>query len=604
MVTLWKIGAAHAAREQDITHKCALHFGRIKHHMPGCMAGAMTYLQYMLTQGDGITILEPTCGLERPGRGKAVSGCRHGKAVYPKLIPRMRSDDGQAQAICQILRRCGMVHMGMGNPNLLQRYAHFFGGRYQQVQITTGVDDRSLMGLIAPDYGAVLFKRGDRNCFVVEHVPSLSSAYGRSKVQCTIGVLADSAMSNRTQTDTLKPTVESFARIAGLEALCRGCTLSVFPLLLYRAWGSAQLVSEIYFCVGLLSLTCALLVPALTRIFTRRQVYLGAVSLYLVASGFGALQGKWTTLALVCAIAAAAVSFVCYNSYVLDHLEKSDFSRLETMRLLYGGAGWVVGPFAGVWLLSLGGPAPFVLLGLAASAMLWLIWKTPLGDGKFQARKASNTAEAAHDSRRANPLALVVRFFSQPRLVTAWLIPLVRSCGWWMFFVYLGIFALENKLGEQVGGVSSSVANMGLFLAPLMLVWMQKRSVRTAIRVGCLGASACYLLAAILSYWPWVTIGFLLAGTIFLVLLDTCAGLPFLMSVKPSERTEMSAVYSSFRDVSGIVSPAIAWVVLQFAPVVGVFAVGALILLGACLLAGRLHPELGVPGAIRQRNAA
>ena len=76
------------------------------------------------------------------------------------------------------------------------------------------------------------------------------------------------------------------------------------------------------------------------------------------------------------------------------------------------------------------------------------------------------------------------------------------------------------------------------------------------------------------------------------------------MSVKPSERTEMSAVYSSFRDVSGIVSPAIAWVVLQFVPVVGVFAVGALILLGAWLLAGQLHPQLGVPGAARARSTS
>ena len=401
-----------------------------------------------------------------------------------------------------------------------------------------------------------------------------------------------------------QPTVESFARIAGLEALCRGCTLSVFPLLLYRAWGSAQLVSEIYFCVGLASLMAALLVPAMARIFTRRQVYLGAVSLYLVASALGMLQGKWTTLALLCAIIAAAISFVCYNSYVLDHLEKTDFSRLETMRLFYGGAGWVVGPFAGVWLLTVWEGAPFVLLAGSASSMAWLIWKTPLGEGKFLARGSGSGAEQAHDSRSANPLGLVIRFFSQPRLVTAWVLPLVRSCGWWMFFVYLGIFALENNLGEQVGGIASSVANMGLFLAPLMLLWMQRRSVRTAIRVGCQGASACYLAAAALSHWPWATVGCLLAGTLFLVLLDTCAGLPFLMSVKPSERTEMSAVYSSFRDVSGIISPAIAWLVLQFSPVVGVFGVGALILLGAWQLAGRLHPELGVPGSARVRQGA
>ena len=422
--------------------------------------------------------------------------------------------------------------------------------------------------------------------------------------QGTIGALLSSAMSSQALSVLPQPTVESFARIAGLEALCRGCTLSVFPLLLYRAWGSAQLVSEIYFCVGLASLMAALLVPALVRVLSRRQVYLGAVSLYLVASALGMLQGKWTTLALLCAIIAAAISFVCYNSYVLDHLEKTDFSRLETMRLFYGGAGWVVGPFAGVWLLTVWEGAPFVLLAGSASSMAWLIWKTPLGEGKFLARGSGSGAEQAHDSRSANPLGLVIRFFSQPRLVTAWVLPLVRSCGWWMFFVYLGIFALENNLGEQVGGIASSVANMGLFLAPLMLLWMQRRSVRTAIRVGCLGASACYLAAAALSHWPWATVGCLLAGTLFLVLLDTCAGLPFLMSVKPSERTEMSAVYSSFRDVSGIISPAIAWLVLQFSPVVGVFGVGALILLGAWQLAGRLHPELGVPGSARVRQGA
>ena len=422
--------------------------------------------------------------------------------------------------------------------------------------------------------------------------------------QGTIGALLSSAMSSQALSVLPQPTVESFARIAGLEALCRGCTLSVFPLLLYRAWGSAQLVSEIYFCVGLASLMAALLVPALVRVLSRRQVYLGAVSLYLVASALGMLQGKWTTLALLCAIIAAAISFVCYNSYVLDHLEKTDFSRLETMRLFYGGAGWVVGPFAGVWLLTGWEGAPFVLLAGSASSMAWLIWKTPLGEGKFLARGSGSGAEQAHDSRSANPLGLVIRFFSQPRLVTAWVLPLVRSCGWWMFFVYLGIFALENNLGEQVGGIASSVANMGLFLAPLMLLWMQRRSVRTAIRVGCLGASACYLAAAALSHWPWATVGCLLAGTLFLVLLDTCAGLPFLMSVKPSERTEMSAVYSSFRDVSGIISPAIAWLVLQFSPVVGVFGVGALILLGAWQLAGRLHPELGVPGSARVRQGA
>jgi hypothetical protein len=88
----------------------------------------------------------------------------------------------------------------------------------------------------------------------------------------------------------------------------------------------------------------------------------------------------------------------------------------------------------------------------------------------------------------------------------------------------------------------------------------------------------------------------LLAGaSIFLVTLDVVGGLPFLMSVKPSERTEMSAVYSSFRDVSGILTPGIAWMVLFVLPLQGIFAAAGIGLLTAWGIAGQLHPRLGTP---------
>jgi hypothetical protein len=84
-----------------------------------------------------------------------------------------------------------------------------------------------------------------------------------------------------------------------------------------------------------------------------------------------------------------------------------------------------------------------------------------------------------------------------------------------------------------------------------------------------------------------------MAASIFLVTLDVVGGLPFLMSVKPSERTEMSAVYSSFRDVSGILTPGAAWLVLFFAPLPGIFVAAGIGLLAAWAVAGQLHPRLG-----------
>jgi len=391
-----------------------------------------------------------------------------------------------------------------------------------------------------------------------------------------------------------KPSVQDFARIGGLEAIVRGGTLSVFPLVMYRAWANAAVVSQIYFAIGLVSLFTALMVPALARRFPRRSIYLCASGLYVVGAGFGALGGPFATMALLCSVMAAALSFVCFNAYVLDYVSKNDFGKLETLRLFYGGVGWVVGPALGVWLLGVAQWAPFALVGTAAGLIVLLVARTPLGNGKAIAQTTM--------ARRSHPLALVGRFFSQPRLVTGWLLPVIRSCGWWFYFVYVGIFALENGLGDKAGGVASSLANMGLFMAPLMLRWMRRHSVREAVRLGCLGGGVLFLAATLLSPWPWATVALLVVGTVFLVLLDTCAGLPFLMAVKPSERTEMSAVYSSFRDASGIVSPGIAWLVLQFFPVVGVFSVAGMALLAAWLVAGKLHPDLGVPGAERQRN--
>jgi hypothetical protein len=102
-----------------------------------------------------------------------------------------------------------------------------------------------------------------------------------------------------------------------------------------------------------------------------------------------------------------------------------------------------------------------------------------------------------------------------------------------------------------------------------------------------------FLLAGILHGVPPVAVACLMAGSLFLILLDVCGGLPFLLAVKPSERTEMSAIYSSFRDVSGILTPGGAWLVLLVWPVSGLFVAGSLPFFFAWLMGRRLHPRLG-----------
>ena len=394
-----------------------------------------------------------------------------------------------------------------------------------------------------------------------------------------------------------KPGVQAFAIVGGMEAIVRGMALSVYPLLMYRAWGDAVVVSQLYFAVGVVSLLTGLLVPLLTRHVPRRFVYSLGALLFVLSAGFGMVGGKVTTAALLCHVMATATVFVCYNAYVLDNVPSTEFGRLESLRLLCGGFGWTVGPVLGVWLVRLWHGAPFVIVGLAALGMLGAFWLLRIGSHAL----AASAAQSRGATTSPNPMTYLRRFAAQPRLVAGWLFVVLRSCGWWVYTVYVGIFAVQNGLGDQVGGFASSLANTGLFMAPLMLRWMQRRSVRHAVRTGFLVSGCCFILGALLSPLPWATVAVLALASWFLVLLDVCGGLPFLMSVKPAQRTEMSAVYSSFRDVSGILTPGIAWLVLQFSPLAGVFAAGGVALLAAWALAGHLHPQLGVPGASRVR---
>ncbi|MBK43901.1 MAG: MFS transporter [Roseovarius sp.] len=384
------------------------------------------------------------------------------------------------------------------------------------------------------------------------------------------------------------PSVRGFGLLAGFEAIARGILISVMPLEIYRALGAAARVSEIYFLVGLLSLGTGLMVPYVTRFVPRRWVYVGGCAIFAAGAGLGTIGGAVVMVAALAMVTAATVTiFVCFNAYVLDHIAKADLGRCETSRMFFGAFGWTLGPWLGVALLDILRPLPFAIAALAALTMMGVFLWQRLGNGRLITRARGPAP---------NPLAWLPRFAAQPRLVAGWTFAVIRSCGWWVYVVYLPIFAVERGLGESLGGMLLSASNGMLFATPLMLAWMQRRSIRQAVRTGFTAAGALFLLAALAGGWPSGTVAAVAAlalASVFLVLLDISAGLPFLLAVKPSERTEMSAIYASFRDVSGIMTPGIAWLVLLAAPLPAVFAVAGAALLGCAHLAGRLHPRLG-----------
>ena len=381
------------------------------------------------------------------------------------------------------------------------------------------------------------------------------------------------------------PRLENFALLAGLEASVRGMLISVMPLAVYDALGDAGSVSRIYFIAGIVSLIWGLMVPWATRHLPRRWMYTVGGGLYLISMLLAVFGGPVAMpLALMSSAMATASTFVCFNAYVLDYVQRADLGRSQSMIMVYAGAPWAIGPIAGVWLRSLWAPLPFVVAAVLTLSLIATFWILRLGNGK-QITRAKGPA--------LNPLAYLGRFFAQPRLIAGWLFAVIRSCGWWVYVVYLPIFCIEAGLGDKVGGISLSISNAFLFTSPLMLRQVRRFTVRLSLRVAYAHCAALFIAATLLSPWPWLVVACLMAGALGLVLLDVVGGLPFMMAVKPSERTEMAAVYSSFRDVSGIVTPGVAYLVLLVAPLAGIFAASGVGMAVGWTIAGQLHRRLG-----------
>lgn len=382
------------------------------------------------------------------------------------------------------------------------------------------------------------------------------------------------------------PSLKQFAVLSGLEATMRGILISVFPLVMYAAFKDAKTVSALYFYVGLASLAAGLAVPMVTRLVPRRWTYTIGALMFAAGSGLAIMGTPEAVFAALALNTIAVVTiFICTNAYVLDHIGKRELGRAETLRLFYSSLGWMVGPAGGVWLMHQWAPAPFVVSIVAALAMLAMFWFMRLGNGKVIQKAKRPTP---------NPLAYLGRFVVQPRLVAGWLFAVLRSCGWWVYVVYVPIFAVESGMGEQLGGLTLSFSNGLLLLTPLMLKGVQRSSIRIAVRTGFLAGAALFGLAGAMAGIPILAIGLLMAASAFLILLDVCGGLPFLMAVRASERTEMSAIYASYRDVSGILTPGAAWLVLAVAPLPGVFVAGGFGLFVGWILAARVHPRLGM----------
>ena len=135
-----------------------------------------------------------------------------------------------------------------------------------------------------------------------------------------------------------------FAGLFCLTAFAQTILLAVIPLEALRLLSDVQLVSILYFGVGLVGFLGRLGVPSLARIIRRPWVFtLGAAT--VIASL--PLLGSDSTVGFALGLALNVLAFtsieVILTLYVLDQIPRHELGKFEGKRLFFAAAPWAPG---------------------------------------------------------------------------------------------------------------------------------------------------------------------------------------------------------------------------------------------------------------------
>ncbi|MGH7155046.1 MAG: hypothetical protein ACREF3_14065, partial [Acetobacteraceae bacterium] len=326
-------------------------------------------------------------------------------------------------------------------------------------------------------------------------------------------------------------------------------------------------------------------VPFLVRLIRRRFVFtLGTLCLMLSSALLAANHVPTLAAGLVLFTFGFACIEITSQLYLLDQVSRDALRHFEPMRIFISAAPWTLGPWLGVYLqqrVAFG--APFAVAGSAAVVLLALFWSLRFGE---------NPTLTAMRRPPVNPARYLRRFFAQPRLRLAWALAAARSSWWNLFFVYAPIFAVTSGLGAETGGVMVSIGTGWMWFVPIW-GWAGRRyGLRRLLAVGYAGAGVLSVVAALMFRSPWLGAVLLVMAAFGTETIDGAGNLLFLRAVHPYERSEMTTVFVSFRDVAQLGPPAVCAALLSVFSLPSVFIAGGIMMMAASSVCGRIPRRL------------
>ena len=351
----------------------------------------------------------------------------------------------------------------------------------------------------------------------------------------------------------------SLGRLAGVEGLARAMLVGIVPLIALDVFGSKDVIASVYFASTLFTLLFTLNLPVLERLLKRRGlVTLSGLLLMTAVIFYWSQRVSLFAAGIAFQGAGASMFSVCISLYVMNYIGKSDFTKAESRRMIYMGAAWMVGPTLGGWLFDRElGNFIYLISFSASAAMLAYFWWL-----RFRDDEVISSAKKPP----ANPIKSIVRYWQQPMLRIAYLVTLSRACFWVALFVYGPIYVIEADLPAWLGGLLLSGASGLLFLSPIIRNFADRFGTRQVV-ISCYILIGVSLVAlGIIGEAKPIGILFFITGAIGGATIDVLGNIPFMRMVKPRERGAMTTVFTTWREVSSLVTQAFVFLTLLIAP--------------------------------------
>jgi len=380
-----------------------------------------------------------------------------------------------------------------------------------------------------------------------------------------------------------RPGAIVFASLFAVESFARALLSTVITLQALALFETTRDVSLLFSLVGVTAFVASFSIPGLVRRLSRRWVYsLGAGLLIVAAVLLATVTETGQVAGMLVRVFATACLSVTASLYIMQYINRRDLTHSEPLRLQVSALAWTAGPWLGVWLSdTYGAPWAYAASALAALVLLAAFWIVRLSD---------HPAIGPPARPPPSPLKSIGRFVAQPRLTLAWAIVFGRSCWWVFFFIYAPVYMIRVGHSGKEGALLVSAGNAMLFLTPAFGRLAVRYSLRRVLAVAFLSLGAATAGAGLgYASSAWVIVC-LLAGALACVALDAVGNIPFIRSVHPYERPQMTTVFRTYIDASELVTPALFAVVLTVWDLQGVFVVCGLFM-ALCAVWPRFLPR-------------